>query len=480
MKYLVGIDGGTQSTKVVIFDLLGNIVCQARQALQPMHMPKPGVAEHPNDDLWQSLRVACARVMQEFPHDPKDILGVGLCTIRCCRAELDATGRLTSPVLSWMDERLSRPYEATNTATHFVTTSSGYITHRLTGQFRDTAANYEGPWPIDKDNGCWSKDPEVLTHFNIPREQLFELCDPGDILGQITAEAAAETGLLEGLPVVATANDKAVEALGSGLRNDQTALLSLGTYIGGMVCGDTNKTDARSFFANMAAIPGQYLYECQGIRHGMGTISWFVSLLGQEFAETLAQKGEKAEEILGKEATAILPGSDGLVCLPEWLAPTDQPYKRGVMLGFHGGHTRAHIFRALLEATAMSMHNNFRAMCDELDLELQALLVSGGGSQSDLMMQILADVTGIPTRRNQLTDAAALGAAICTAVALEQYSSYTDAIEAMVKPGDEFNPDPRNTDFYRRLNQEVFATIGGQTDPILSRSHELFEQTTNS
>lgn len=476
MKYIIGIDGGTQSTKVVIFDLQGEIICQAQEPLRAIHMPAPGVAEHPQDDLWRSLTVACQRAMQDFPFDSNAILGIGLCTIRCCRAELDADGRLTSPVLSWMDLRLSKPYEKTNSQTQYVTTSSGYITHRLTGEFRDTAANYEGPWPIDKNTWAWSEDQSEIERWNIPREQLFELCKPGEILGLVSNQAAEACGLPAGLPVIATANDKAVEALGGGLQPDNTALLSLGTYIGGMVCGQTNRPDAKSFFANMAAIPNQYLYECQGIRHGMGTISWFVNLLGPEFASAVAESNEKAEAVLGTEAAKIDPGCDGLLCLPEWLAPTDQPHKRGVMLGFHAAHTRAHVFRALLEAIALTMNNNFRAMADELDIEYSSLLVSGGGSHSDLMMQILADVFGLPTRRNKLTDSAALGAAICAAVALKEFDSFDAAINGLVKPGDEFVPNTKHTDFYQQLNKDVFANISAHTDPILEHSHTLFER----
>ena len=142
--YLLAIDNGSQSTKVTIFDSRGHAVASARWRLKPYDTSVPGHAVHPGDDIWDSIQHACRAAMAQFPGHPADIAAVGLCTIRFCRALLAADGSLAEPMLSWMDERVSRAYEAANPLTRYVTTSSGYITHRLTGRFADTAANYEG------------------------------------------------------------------------------------------------------------------------------------------------------------------------------------------------------------------------------------------------------------------------------------------------------------------------------------------------
>jgi sugar (pentulose or hexulose) kinase len=239
-KYLIGIDGGTQSSKVVIFDLEGNVICEGKKELRPMNLPAPGVVEHPDDDLWDTLIIAARQAMERFTGRKEDIIGIGLCTIRCCRVLLKADGELASPVISWMDLRLARPYEHEDPEVRYVTTTTGYITHRLTGEHNDTVANYEGQWPIDKDTWDWSEDPEVFRQFNIPREMLFNLQVPGTIAGYLTDKAAELTGMPAGLPVVNTANDKAVEALGAGLLPGNTALVSLGTYIPSMVHGHKN------------------------------------------------------------------------------------------------------------------------------------------------------------------------------------------------------------------------------------------------
>ena len=92
-KYIVGVDGGSQSSKVVVFDLEGNVVCEGRQVLRPMSRPRNGIVEHPDDDLWDSICAASRQAMALFPGDPGDIVGMGLCTIRCERAFLRPTAR---------------------------------------------------------------------------------------------------------------------------------------------------------------------------------------------------------------------------------------------------------------------------------------------------------------------------------------------------------------------------------------------------
>ena len=475
-KFIIGLDGGTQSSKVVIFDLQGNIVCQGKKDLQPMRMPKAGVAEHPGDDLWESIVAASRQAMERFPGDVKSIMGMGLCTIRCCRACLREDGRLASPVLSWMDLRLARPYEHTDPKVRYVTTTSGYITHRFTGQFKDTAANYEGMWPIDKDTWQWSENPDVLNVFNVPRKNLFQLEMPGSILGCVTREASEQTGIPAGIPVVATANDKAVEALGAGLLPGKTGLISLGTYIGGMVYGARNVKDPGTFFTNLASIPNDYLYESGGIRHGMGTVSWLRHLFGDEVLEKAQSHGVSPEEVLNSEGQKVAPGSDGLMTIPEWLAPPDKPFKKGIMIGFHGRHTRAHMYRSMLEAIALTMKNHMDAMCRELDLELEQIIVSGGGSRSDLFMQIFSDVFGIPAVRNEVNGAASLGSAICATVAVKAYDTFAAAIEKMVRIGDMFHPIPAHTSLYEMMNNDVYKHITGFTDTILEKAHPIFKQ----
>src|SRR5436305_1326712 len=394
--YLLAIDNGSQSTKVTIFDARGRALAAASRRLKPYDISVPGHAVHPDDDIWESIAGACRDVMAAFPGDPADIAAVGLCTIRFCRALLRADGSLAEPVLSWMDERVGRPYRADNPQARYVTTSSGYITHRLTGQFTDTAANYEGMWPIDHDTADWPDDPQRYAAAGMPRDMLFDLVAPGGRLGQVTPAAAGATGIPAGLPVYATANDKAVEALGAGLDDDGTVLLSLGTYIAAMTIGSSSSGADGSYWANFGARPGTYLYESTGIRRGMWTVSWYRTLLegpggGEPGGGEPAAGAPVLEDDLNAAASKLAPGSNGLLTIPDWLAPGQAAWRRGALLGFDGSQGRAHIYRSILEGIALTMANHTAAMEQALGRPLSPGLVSAGGSSSAPMMQIFAD-----------------------------------------------------------------------------------------
>jgi xylulokinase len=462
---LLAIDNGSQSTKVTIFDSRGRGVTSASRRLKPYDTSVPGHAVHPGDDIWDSIQGACRDAMARFPGGPADIVAVGLCTIRFCRALLTADGSLAEPVLSWMDERVSRAYQATSPLTRYVTTSSGYITHRLTGQFTDTAANYEGVWPIDHDTATWSSDPAAYAATGMARDMLFDLVPPGGLLGEVTPAAAKATGIPAGLPVYATANDKAVEALGSGLEEDGTVLLSLGTYIAAMTIGSSSASADGSYWANFAARPGRYLYESTGIRRGMWMVGWYRAVLEGAHGEEPPPGTARLEDVLNAEASELAPGSNGLLTLPDWLAPGHAVWRRGALLGFDGSQGRAHIYRSILEGIALTMVNHTAAMEQALGRRLSPVLVSGGGSRSDLMMRIVADVFDRPARRTPVNDAAGLGAAICAAVGHGIYPDWDQATAAMVSIGDEFAPDPEAVRAYQRVNH-VYATLSTYTDPL--------------
>jgi sugar (pentulose or hexulose) kinase len=473
-KYIVALDGGTQSTKVSIFDTRGTEICSQGVKLRPMHLYGDTRAEHPDDDLWDSLKEACQGVFRKFDGDLADIIGVGLGSIRCCRALLKADGNLASPVQSWMDIRLSRPYEHEDDQVRYVTTTTGYLTHRLTGETKDTRSNYVGPWPIDWNTLDWIADQAAFDAYHTPRQMLFDLVDPSTVLGTITEAASEATGLPAGIPVVATSNDKAVEGLGAGLVYDGTVLVSLGTYITSMMVGVNNNTNTVNYWVNPGATPGEYLYESSGIRRGMSTITWVMDLLGSDIVEAAKERGLSTENYLEVLAREVPVGCDGLYTVLHWLARPDHPHERGMMIGFNGTHKGQHLFRSVMEGIAMTMKNHAQAMCDELGIELNKIVVSGGGSNGNLFMQIFADVFGVPAHRNIVNGSASMGAAICTALALGVYPDRQTAIENMVQIRDTFEPIPENVRLYQAINEQVYRHLADQTDDLLKKSHEIF------
>lgn len=473
-KYIIAIDGGTQSTKVAIFDLVGTEICSHTVKLREIELYGDERAEHPDDDLWDSLKFACGEMFKKFYGDKEDIIGVGLGSIRCCRALIKEDGNLASPVQSWMDLRLSRPYEHEDDAVKWVTTTTGYLTHRMTGETKDTRSNYVGPWPIDNVTLDWLEDKEAFDAFTTPREMLFDLVDPSTVLGTVNEFASEATGIPVGVPVVSTSNDKAVEGLGAGLINDGTVLVSLGTYITSMMVGEENRPDTTYYWSNPGATPGEYLYESSGIRRGMSTVSWIKDLLGSDIVNEAKKRDMSPEAWLNVLGADVPVGCDGLYTVLHWLARPTHLHERGMMVGFNGTHKGPHMFRSVLEGIAFTMKNHAQAMCDERGIELSNLVISGGGSNGELFMQIFADVFGVPAHRNVVNGSASMGAAICTALALGVYKDRQEAINHMVRRRDTFEPIPENVELYKEINEKVYKRLVPDTDELLKVSHEIF------
>lgn len=473
-KYVMGIDNGSQSTKVAIYDIEGNEVAFGSFQLKETLSPEPGVVIHPDDDLWDSVYAAMKNCLANFSGNPKEIAGIGLCTIRCCRVLLKEDGHLAYPVISWMDSRLAKPYVHTDDEVKYVTTTSGYLGFRLTGAFVDTASNYEVHWPLDHKTLDWSRDDEVFKANGLKRDMVFDLVKPGEKLGNLRQELVSELGFNSDIPVVATANDKAVEVLGSGIKDDNTIMISLGTFISAMLLRDEYSENTKNYFSTLACIPFKYVYETTGIRRGMWTVSWFKKIIGEELVTEARKMGVSEEDYLNSKAQDVPVGSDGLITILDWLASPSVPYRKGIMIGFDQRHTKYHIYRSILEAIAFNIKNNIDDMLDEIDGKLSEVVVLGGGSKSDLMMQIIADLFGLPVHRREGSSSACIGAAICVCQHLSIYKDFYEATNKMVKTKKTFMPNEKNNEFYNRMNESVVKNVRIHTDEILKLSYPIF------
>ncbi|NCC77250.1 MAG: sugar kinase, partial [Clostridia bacterium] len=241
-----------------------------------------------------------------------------------------------------------------------------------------------------------------------------------------------------------------------------------------MMVGVNNNTNTVNYWVNPGATPGEYLYESSGIRRGMSTITWVMDLLGSDIVEAAKERGLSTENYLEVLAKDVPVGCDGLYTVLHWLARPDHPHERGMMIGFNGTHKGQHLFRSVMEGIAMTMKNHAQAMCDELGIELSQIVVSGGGSNGNLFMQIFADVFGVPAHRNIVNGSASMGAAICTALALGVYKDRQEAIENMVQIRDTFQPIDENVRLYQAINEQVYRHLAEQTEDLLKKSHEIF------
>ncbi len=508
---LLAIDNGTQSVRALVFDLAGNLLAKSRIPLQPYVSPQPGYAEQDPDYYWENLCQACQGLWAQGVVDKDAIAGVALTTQRSTLINLDAHGQPLRPAITWMDQRrtfgeppvggiwglafsaagmrktvayLQAEAEANWIrtqqpeiwhATHKYLYLSGYLTYRLTGRFADSVGCQVGYMPFDYKNLRWANKNDWKWQA-VPMEPsvLAELVHPAHPLGEISAAASAATGIPQGLPLIAAAADKACEVIGSGCLEPYMGCLGYGTSA-------TFCTTQRRYIEPIPLIPpypsavsNAYCMEYQVYR-GFWMVSWFKHEFGQHELHTAEERGVPPEVIFDEMVGQIPAGSMGLMLQPYWSPglKIPGPEAKGAIIGFGDVHTRAHMYRAILEGLAYDLRDGMHRFEKRSHTPITELRVSGGGSQSNVAMQITADVFGLPTGRPHIYETSGLGAAIDAAVGLGLHANFEQAISAMTRISQVYEPDPRQHAIYDELYQTVYTQMYRRLRPLYEKIQQI-------
>jgi len=503
-ELILAIDNGTQSTRALVFDLAGNLVAKAQVKLDGYSYPHKGWMEHDAQGFWDALCQVCQQLWDTGLVDRSRLAGMVVTTQRATVIALDEAGHPLRPAIIWPDQRRARPemrvpakwqllfkalglsgairaleskcearWIAQNepelwTRTDKFLLLSGYLNHRLTGHFADAVSSQVGYVPFDYQKLGWAAPGDWRWPLlGIERAMLPELAQAGEVIGQVTPAAAADTGIPEGLPVIAGASDKACEVLGSGCISPEVASISCGTM------ASINITTPRYFEAiprapaYPAALPGQYNAEVP-VTRGYWMVSWFAEQFGHLEKQRAAAEGKPVEAYFDELIRATPPGADGLMLQPYWNSGVGEPgpEARGSVIGFTDRHTRAHLYRAIIEGLAYGLRQGRERIERKSKVPITVLRVAGGGSQSDAVMQVLADVFSLPAERPEQFEASGLGAAMIGAVGLGLHSDFTAASDRMLRIGQRFEPDPVNAARYDRLYREVYSGLYARLRPL--------------
>ncbi len=501
---LLAIDVGTQSVRALVFDATGALVARSRIPIEPYVSPQPGWAEQDADLYWRSIGEACAALWAGGEARRDLIAGVALTTQRATVVVTDEAGTPLRPALVWLDQRraedvpeiggvtglafralgvrrtvaafqadceanwLRANEPATWTRIRHYLLLSGWLSHRLTGRFVDLLAAQVGYVPFDYKRLAWAKTGDWRwVAAPIDPSWLPELVAPGDRLGELTTEAASVVGLPAGTPVVAAAADKACEVIGSGALEPHIGSLSYGTTA-------TINTTQRRYVEAIplvppypAAVPGAWSLEVQVYR-GYWLVDWFKRQFGAAEVAQGETLGVAPEALFDDLIRATEPGSMGLLLQPTWTPGVriPGPEAKGALIGFGDVHTRAHIYRAILEGLAFALREGGERAAARAKTPLRELRVSGGGSQSFAAVQLTADIFGLPTGRPHTHETSGLGAAIDAAVGLGLHPSFEAAIGAMTRVVETVDPDPARHHLYDQLYRRVYRRMYERLKPL--------------
>lgn len=508
---LLSIDHGTQSVRVLVFDLQGELLAKSRVSSKPFLSTAPGLVEQHPQVFWETVSQACQALWSMEIVDPQRIAAVALTTQRSTVINLDRKAQPLRPAILWLDQRRTegvRPVGGlwgiafrvsgmTQTVaylqaeaeanwirthqpeiwaeTHKYLFLSGYLTYRLTGKFVDSTACQVGYVPFDFKRQAWAHRWDWKWRAVPMRPDILpDLVPPAGVLGEITREASEATGIPAGLPLIAAAADKACEVIGAGCLEPHIGCLSYGTAA---TINSTHR-NYREIIPLIppypSAVPGAYSMELQ-IYRGFWMVTWFKEQFGQPELDKAREQGLEPETLFDELIRTVPPGSEGLMLQPYWSPGLrlPGPEARGAILGFSDVHTRAHVYRAILEGLAYAMREGAERTSQRSGVPITELRIVGGGSQSDAAMQLTADVFGLPASRAHVYEASGLGAAMDAAVGAGLHPSFEQAIAQMSHLGRTFEPDRNSHHIYDELYRKVYRQIYGRLRPLYAQIRSI-------
>jgi sugar (pentulose or hexulose) kinase len=508
---LLSIDCGTQSVRALLFDPRGRLVAKSQVELNGYVIPQPGWMEHDPDAFWGAVAEACRQLWVGRTDLRVAVRGVSVTTQRGTILPIDKRGRSQLPALIWLDQRRAKRVPNINPVwrtmfrlagvaptvryfqheaevnwwaenepsawakTHKVLLLSGFLNWKLTGRFVDSIGAQVGYVPFDFKAHAWAKRWDWKWQALAVRpEQLPELVPVGTVIGKISIAASTATGIPPGVPVVAGAADKACEVLGSGCLEPHVGGVSFGTTATINVC-TKRYVEALSFVPPYpAALPGHYAAEVQIFR-GYWMVRWFKEQFGDRELAAAAGRGLAPEALLDELVASVPPGSLGLTLQPYWTPGIRHPGPdaKGAIIGFGDTHTRAHLYRAILEGLGYALRDGRERIEKKTKVPLTELRVSGGGSQSDAALQLTADIFRLPASRPHTYETSGLGAAIDTAVGLGLHPDFPTAVREMTRVARTFEPDRKNADLYDALYTEVYQKMYGRLAPLYERIRNI-------
>jgi len=204
-------------------------------------------------------------------------------------------------------------------------------------------------------------------------------------------------------------------------------------------------------------------------------VSWFKREFGLREQKRADELGVPAEQLFDDLVESVPAGSMGLMLQPYWTPGVRDPgpEAKGSIIGFGDVHTRAHIYRAILEGLAYGLKEGLHRLEKRNGVQVKTLRVAGGGSQSDAAMQLTADIFNLPAERPHTYETSGLGAAMAAAVGVGMYDSFDEAVAAMTRVGDVFEPDPERAELYKRLYDEVYLKMYEQLQPLYRSIREI-------
>lgn len=493
MSYFLGIDSSTTATKALLMDENGNVVGVAASEYT-YETPKPLWSEQHPDLWWEGTVKSIRNLFAKSGITADQISGIGLTGQMHGLVLLDEHGQVLRSSILWNDQRTAEQCDTIRTRigksrlieitgndaltgftapkilwvqehepdlysnVRHILLPKDYVRFKLTGVLAMDRAGGAGTLLLDIRRRDWAN--EVLDALDIPITWMPPTHEGTQITGKVSNEAASETGLRAGTPVVGGGGDQAAGAVGMGAVREGVVSLSLGTS--GVVFATTNQPAVEPegrLHAFCHSVPERW--HLMGVMlSAAGSLRWYRDVLapGLDFSDLLDPAAE------------IPAGSEGLLFLPYLTGertPHPDPFARGSFVGLTVRHDKPHLTRAVLEGVGFGLRDSFELMKEAGLAEIAQVRISGGGAQSPLWRQILADTFNSELVTVNTTEGAAYGAALLAGVGAKVWSTVDDACDSVIEltgttlPSENVGAYDKMYRYYRDLYPALKPTFDG-------------------
>lgn len=489
-RYLLGLDAGNTVIKAVLFDLAGRQVA-AHGLDGATHKPAAGMVERSVTELWDNAQRTIARCIGAAGIDPRQIAAIGTAghgnglylldrsnqpllgiqSLDSRAATLAATmdeavgGTLhaiclqrpwpsqTPMLLAWLKQHRPQIYAQAGTLLF----AKDVLTWHLTGAIATDISDMSGAGLLRLPEAGY--DDELLRLYGLEdaRALLPALHQPSAVVGTVTAEAAASTGLAVGTPVVAGLFDVVASAMGSGAALPGSASVVAGSWSINQVFSDTPVRDDRVFMV-AAYGPARYA-NMENSATSAANLEWYV--------RTLLERGGHHDDPFGmvnELVGQITPSADDPLFQPFIYGGRLGAHYRGGFFGLAGWHGEGHMLRALFEGV-MFEHRRHIGVLADAGVGLSQAVLSGGGARSPHWPQMFADGLGVPVTVAEAHETGALGAAMMAAIGVGLYPDEIAAATAMTRPVRTYSPQPQMRCHYDRRYQ-VWTELNAASNTI--------------
>lgn len=484
--YFASLDIGTSGVKALIVNQSGKVKAIAYRAY-PSEYPKSGWFEQDVIIMWEKICEVARESVYKANIPIKDIKSLGISSQRGTFIPVDKQLKPLMNSIVWADTRADKELDI------ILTKISKERYHEITGVYPSAVWSYAKiKWFIDNRQDLFTKtykilngqeyflsklgakelstDPSSLTMsgmleidkldwskelcdiIGLPMDKLPVVSTPARMVGNISKDAAHETGFFEGMPIAIGGGDQQCTAIGAGVVKEGMADVILGT--GGAIIAqiDSRKRDEQQkVVIGGSCIPGKW--DMEGLQAiACGTLNWWQQNFLPIENKAANDLGLNIFEIIDLEAAKSPPASNGLIFFPFFqgqTTPNYDYYAKGGFIGMSFIHNKRDFMRAIMEGTVFELNMIKEAMEDVLGKNFNTLRISGGGSKSYLWNQIQADIYGKIVEKPEVLECANLGAAILGAVGCNYFNSIEEGVEQMVNISQTIEPIEKNHKLYK-------------------------------